>query len=332
MVTNDVKCNQRIKSRPKCHVLVGGIYPKLAFYQQVKYDPAHNLTKFPGLPLKIFGSNKQMGNPPKDVKKRIHKRQITGGVVLFVFLTSLISNAITGITTGLTLQEEINDKLMELESRINDRFEQDERNIRDLSDHINSLEAVNTVQNQAIVRSLTQTLTLQTLQSTTDDFLQSEIDANRRLLLSNLGAYLKSIQTFREISTAEAELDRLILKQIYNAKGVNLFDPSKIYLTKISQGNLYLKVLAQQIANETTTLGQQITLDDKKFQEQMNKTRSWRNQTESIKKLIKIANDSIPSYINITFKRWHPSNISINFSIDDVTPSEFINSLKKDLE
>ena len=133
--------------------------PKLAFYQQVKYDPAHNLTKFPGLPLKIFGSNEQMGNPPKDIKKRIHKRQITG-VVLLVFLTSLISNAITGITTGLTLQEEINDKLMELESRINDRFQEDERNIRDLSDHINSLEAVNTVQNQAIVRSLTQTLTL----------------------------------------------------------------------------------------------------------------------------------------------------------------------------
>ena len=331
MVANDVKCIQRIKNRPKCHVLVGGIYPKLVFYKQVKYDPAHNLTKFPGLPLKIFGSNEQMGNPPEDIKKRIHKRQITGGVVLFVFLTSLISNAITGITTGLTLQEEINDKLMELESRINDRFEEDEQNIRDLSDPINSLEAVNTAQNQAIVRSLTQTLTLQTLQSTTDDFLQSEIDANRRLLLNNLGAYLKSIQTFREISMAEAELDRLILKQIQNAKGINLFDPSKIYLTKISQKNLYLKVLAQQIVNETTTLGQQITLDDKKFQEQMNKTRSWRNQTESIKKLIKIANDSIPAYINITLKKWHPSNISINFSIDDVTPSEFINSLKKGL-
>ena len=72
-------------------------------------------------------------------------------------------------------------------------------------------------------------------------------------------------------------------------------------------------------------------LDDKKFQEQMNKTRSWRNQTESIKKLMKIANDSIPAYINITLKKWHPSNISINFSIDDVTPSEFMNSLKKGL-
>ena len=126
MVTDDVKCNQRTKNKPKCHVLVGGIYPKLAFYQQVKYDPAHNLTKFPGLPLKIFGSNEEMGNPPEDIKK---KRQITGGVVLLVFLTSLVSNAITGITTGLTLQEEINDKLMELESRINDRFLEDERNI-----------------------------------------------------------------------------------------------------------------------------------------------------------------------------------------------------------
>ena len=191
------------------------------------------------------------------------------------------------------------------------------------------LEAVNTVQDQAIVRSLTQTLTLQTLQSTTDDFLQSEIDANRRLLLTNLGSYLQSMQTFREISTAEAELDRLILKQIQNATGTNLFDPSKIYLTKISQGNLYLKVLAQQTINLTTTLGKQIALDDKKFQEQLNKTKSWKNQTESIKKLIKVANDSIPAYINITLKKWHPSNISINFSIDDVTPSEFIDNIKK---
>ena len=330
MVTDDAKCNLRTKNKPKCHVLVGGIYPKLAFYQQVKYDPAHNLTKFPGLPLKIFGSNEEMGNPPKDIRRKIQKRQITGGVVL-VFLTSLVSNAITGITTGLTLQEEINDKLMELESRINDRFLEDERNIRELSDHINFLEAVNTVQDQAIVRSLTQTLTLQTLQSTTDDFLQSEIDANRRFLLTNLGSYLQSIQTFREISTAEAELDRLILKQIQNATGANLFDPSKIYLTKISQGNLYLKVLAQQTINLTTTLGKQIALDDKKFQEQLNKTKSWKNQTESIKKLIKVANDSIPAYINITLKKWHPSNISINFSIDDVTPSEFIDNIKKGL-
>ena len=175
MVADDAKCNLRTKNKPKCHVLVGGIYPKLAFYQQVKYDPAHNLTKFPGLPLKIFDSNEEMGNPPQDIKRKIQKRQITGGVVLLVFLTSLVSNAITGIATGLTLQEEINDKLMELESRINDRFLEDERNIRELSDHINSLEAVNTVQDQAIVRSLTQTLTLQTLQSTTDDFLQSRL-------------------------------------------------------------------------------------------------------------------------------------------------------------
>ena len=89
--------------------------------------------------------------------------------------------------------------------------------------------------------------------------------------------------------------------------------------------------MAQQTINLTTTLGKQIAQDDEKFRKQMNKTKSWKNQTESIKKLIKIANDSIPAYINITLKKWHPSNISINFSIDDVTPSEFINSLKKGL-
>ena len=38
-----------------------------------------------------------------------------------------------------------------------------------------------------------------------------------------------------------------------------------------------------------------------------------------------------PAYINITLKKWHPANISVNFSIDDVTPTEFINNLKKGL-
>ena len=31
MVANDVKCNRRIKKKPKCHVLVGGIYPQISF-------------------------------------------------------------------------------------------------------------------------------------------------------------------------------------------------------------------------------------------------------------------------------------------------------------
>ena len=99
-------------------------------------------------------------------------------MVLLTFLTTIIGNAITGVTTGLTLQQELDEKLNELESKINERFAKDEENIRTLSNRINSLEAVNIVQDQAITRALTQTLTLQAIQSSTDDFLKEEIDNN----------------------------------------------------------------------------------------------------------------------------------------------------------
>ena len=108
-------------------------------------------------------------------------------MVLLTFLTTIVGNAITGTATGLTLQQELN----ELESKINEKFAQDEENIRTLSNQINSLEAVNIVQDQAITRALTQTLTLQAIQSSTDDFLQEEIDNNRRLLLQHLDTYLR---------------------------------------------------------------------------------------------------------------------------------------------
>ena len=110
-------------------------------------------------------------------------------------MTSLAGNAITDTATGLTLQQEFDKKLNELESKINERFAQDEENLKTLSNQINSLEAVNVVQDQAITRALTQTLTLQAIQSSTDDFLQEETDSNRRLLLQHLDTYLRQTQT-----------------------------------------------------------------------------------------------------------------------------------------
>ena len=161
-------------------------------------------------------------------------------------MTSLVGNAITGTTTGLTLQQEFDEKLNELESKINERFAQDEENIRTLSDRINSLETVNVVQDQAITRALTQTSTLQAIQSSTDDFLQEEIDSNRRLLLQYLDTYLRQTQTLDSISLAELELDRLIISEVTGKSGIDLFDNTTTYLTKITQGNLYLKEYTQK--------------------------------------------------------------------------------------
>ena len=133
-----------------------------------------------------------------------------------------------------------------MESKINERFAQDEQNIKTLSNRINSLEAVNVVQDQAITRALTQTSTLQAIQSSTDDFLQEEIDSNRRLLLQHLDTYLRQTQSLDSISLAELELDRLIITEVAGRNGIDLFNNATTYLTKITQGNLYLKEYAQE--------------------------------------------------------------------------------------
>ena len=327
MTKGDNFCLRRIKNDPTCTNLVGGIYQKLAFFDHVHYDPAKNESKFPSYPLQIFGSNGEFTSKPES-KGRM-KRQITGGVVLLTFLTSIIGDAITGVSTGLTLQEEINEKLTELESKMNERFETDEENIRTLSDHINSLEAVNVIQDQAIVRALTQTLTLQSIQTSTDQFLQSEIDTNRQLMLRHLDNYLRTIQTFKMLSTAEMELDKLIMNRIYNATGINLFDPSKVYLTKITQGNLYLKVLAEETERIKDVLSNQNTT--KPFDKTLQNIKLWQNKIYSTFRLVTLANSTIPAYINISQAKWNPPNISINFSMNDVTPQEFVENIKNGL-
>ena len=136
----------------------------------------HKISQNFRTPVRLYGSNRDNFEPPDNPSRK--KTQITGGVILLTFLTTIIGNTITVTATGLILQQEFDEKLNELESKINERFTKDEENTRTLSNRINSLEAVNVVQDQAITRALTQTLTLQTIQSSTDYFLQGEIDNN----------------------------------------------------------------------------------------------------------------------------------------------------------
>ena len=243
-VGGDGACLQRVKNDPMCGGLVGGVLQGLAFCDRVHFDPAQNEPEFPSSPVRLYGSYGEMSRAPGGPERK--KRQITGGVVLLTFSTSLVGNAITGTATGHTLQQEFDEKLNELESKINERFAQDEQNIKTLSNRINSLEAVNVVQDQAITRALTQTLTLQAIQSSTDDFLQEEIDSNRHLLLQHLDTYLRQTQSLDSISLAELELDRLIITEVAGRNGIDLFNNATTYLTKITQGNLYLKEYAQE--------------------------------------------------------------------------------------
>ena len=152
MVKGDKTCFQRVRNNAICNNLVGVVLQKLAFYDYVHFDPTQNKPKFPSSSVRLYESNGEISKPPDDPKRK--QRQITGGVVLLTFLTSLVGNAITGTATGLTLQQEFDKKLNELESKINERFAQDEENTRTLSNRINSLETVNVVQDQAITRAL----------------------------------------------------------------------------------------------------------------------------------------------------------------------------------
>ena len=313
MTKGDKSCFQRIKNNAICNNLVGGVLQKLAFFDHVHCDPAQNKQKFPSPPVRLYGSNGKISKPPDD--PRCKKRQITGGVVLLTFLTSLVGNAITGAATGLTstLQQEFDEKLDELESKINERFINDEENIRTLSNRINSLEAVSVVQDQAITRSLTQTLTLQTIQCSTDDFLQEEIDNNRCSFVTTLDTYLRQTQTLNSISLAELELDRLIIRKAAKRKGAHLFDDATTYLTKIAQGNLYLKDYAQETQILHSHLYNVTIIDREKIKELRQNLTSTINETKNIMEMVKHANSLVPLPINLSEARWNPPKYFYKF-------------------
>ena len=319
MVKGDRSCFQRAKNNAICNNLVGGVLQKLAFYDHVHFDSAQNKPKFPSSPVRLYGSNGEISKPPDDPKRK--KRQITGGVVLLTFLTSIVGNAITGTATGLTLQREFDKKLNELESKINERFAQDEQNIKTLSNRINSLEAVNVVQGQAITRALTQTLTLQAIQSSTDDFLQEEIDSNRRLLLQHLDTYLRQTQTLDSISLAELELDRLIISEVASRNGIDLFDNATTYLTKITLGNVYPKEYAQETRILHSHLYNVTVADKEKIKDLRRNLTSIKNETKNIIQMVKHADSLVPIPINLSEARWNPPNISTNFTQTDITPN-----------
>ena len=325
MVKGDKTCFQHVRNNAICNNLVGGVLQKLAFYDHVHFDPKQNKPKFPSSPVRLYGSNGEIFKPPDDPKRK--KRHITGGVVLLTFLTLLVENAIIGTATGLTLQQEFDEKLNELESKINERFAQDEENIRTLSNRINSLEAVNVVQDQAITRALTQTLTLQATQSSTDDFLQEEIDSNRRLLLQHLDTSLRQTQTLDSISLTELELDRLIISEVAKRSGINLFDNTTTYLTKIAQGNLALKKHAQETRILHSHLYNITIADKEKIRNLRQNLTSLTNETKDIIKMVRHADSVVPIPINLSEARWNPPNIPINFTQTDITPKQLADNL-----
>ena len=56
MMSTDPVCPQRIAKNPECNLPVGRLKAKLAFYDHVIFDPAHNRSTFSGGPVQLLGS------------------------------------------------------------------------------------------------------------------------------------------------------------------------------------------------------------------------------------------------------------------------------------
>ena len=53
MTKHDITCKRRVSKKAICNALVGNVLAKLAFFDQVHYDPTTNQLKFPENPNTI---------------------------------------------------------------------------------------------------------------------------------------------------------------------------------------------------------------------------------------------------------------------------------------
>ena len=325
MMADDSNCHQRIVQKPECAVLVTGLEGKLAFFDHVVFDPAHNATNYPGFPLQLLGTQGTGTRIPNHPYQK-EKRQLTAAFVLFSLAASAISSAISGVVTGELLQKEMDRKIKDLEHQINQHFAQDEANLRVLAQKINALDVTNHAQDQAISSTITDLIKTQALQEQTDTFLQREISDNQRVLLQNVDLYMKSTLQTRTLSLSELELDKLIIELSSNLTGKPLFNKTNLYLTRISSGNMYLQNYAHHAETLRSALNNEIQHENEtfdNFHDAIAKSRRNLNHT-----LININNDlnNKSSLINLSDPRWHPKPISVNLSITNLKRNDFANA------
>ena len=126
---------------------------------------------------------------------------------------------------------------------------------------------------------------------------------------------------------AELELDRLIISEVTKRSGIDLFDNTTTYLTKITQGNLYLKEYAQETRILHSHLYNITVTDKEKIRNLRQNLTSLTNETKDIIKMVKHADSLVPVPINLSEARWNPPNISINFTQTDITPKQLADKL-----
>ena len=322
MMKDDSSCHQRVASKPECSALVTGIEGKLGFFDYVIFDPAHNSPNYPGLPLQLLGTRGARGTIPEHPYGR-SKRQLTAAVVLFSLAASAISATISGVATGELLQKEMDQKIKDLENQVNEHFTRDEANLRTLAERINALDTTNYAQDQAIVSTLTNLIKTQALQEQTDTFLQTEISDNQRLLLQNVDLFMKSNFQERTLSLAELELDKLIIAWSSNLTGKNLFNKTSLYLTRISQGSMYLQTYATLASTHRSNFDNSISHDNETFDSLHQAIEDSIKNTNQTLVTLKHATSNKPILINISDPEWNPKPINVDLNSTFLTSQDF---------
>ena len=119
----------------------------------------------------------------------------------------------------------------------------------------------------------------------------------------------------------------MIISEVAKRSGIDLFDNTTTYLTKITQGNLYLKEYAQETRILHSHLYNITVSDKEKIKNLRQNLTSLTNETKDIIKMIRYADSLVPISINLSEARWNPPNISINFTQTDITPKQLADNL-----
>ena len=119
----------------------------------------------------------------------------------------------------------------------------------------------------------------------------------------------------------------MIISEVAKRSGIDLFDNTTTYLTKITQGNLYLKEYAKETRILHSHLYNITVADKEKIKDLRRNLTSLTNETKDIIKMVKHANSLVPVPINLSEVRWNPPDISINFTQTDITPKQLADNL-----
>ena len=246
MVHDDPKCLGRVKQNPKCQQPVGGLKMKLRFWNETNYDPSHNQEFLPIHPLVIKGPRHGhvAGTITEEQAKSRTKRQLGIAIgILTAVIVFFLTNAVE-----MNFMMNFNSDLKDLTRRVNARFTQDEKNLKKIANALNELSAATKEEEQRLNDVILTMIKQEQLSESQQNWMQQEITQQQAVSLRELQIILNETQIVGTMTTAELELDRVIMEHLANKTQLPLFDSSTAYYMRISDGILHIKEYGQSLA------------------------------------------------------------------------------------